>query len=525
MTRRDVGLALAALLVASAVVFALPLGRRPLDNQDEARYSLLAREAVEHGHWILPRVRDEVYLNKPPLFFWTVALFALPFGVVTDATAPIASVVSALVGLLALFAIGRLLWGAAAGLAAALVLATSPFYFFMAHQVLTDMMLTAWMSWALYFYLAAGRAQHSLRLLLGFYLCAAGGLASKGPAALMVLVAAIVATLFTDGWSGIKRLRLPLGLGLIALTALPWLLPYLLQRERSYGRAVVMTDYLGWYFRSAVASRFEAVGRHLASFLPWGFFLFPAAWWWTRERDTDRTRLLLWAATLIALLSFSGEQRARYYLPLWPVFALLVAEFCVRGAERARSLVEWAAAVYLILMIGTGAFLVWGTASGSDAVFLPAASWERWAVAAAIIAGAALALLSLRVDQSGLAASAWLAAGLGVALTVTAVGYPARFARVNDYPAVARRIVPKLDPTQPLLAYPDANLAWDFYLRRPVRELKSENEATALLGASPKGRLLIRADDWLRLKPQADTAWRTLDEGQIGRRRFVLLGG
>ena len=100
-------------------MFALPLGRRPLDNQDEARYSLLARKAVEGGSWILPRVRGEVYLNKPPLYFWTVAVFALPWGVVTDANAPIASVVSALAGLLAVFAIGRLLWGASAGLAAA----------------------------------------------------------------------------------------------------------------------------------------------------------------------------------------------------------------------------------------------------------------------------------------------------------------------------------------------------------------------------------------------------------------------
>jgi hypothetical protein len=129
------------------------------------------------------------------------------------------------------------------------------------------------------------------------------------------------------------------------------------------------------------------------------------------------------------------------------------------------------------------------------------------------------------VDQSGLVASAWLAAGLGVVLAVTAVSYPARFARVNDYPAAARRIASGLDSTQPLLAYPDANLAWDFYLRRPVRELRSEDEATALLRAAPKGRVLMRAEDWQKLKPQADAAWRTLDEGQVGRRRFVLLGG
>ena len=46
-----------------------------------------------------------------------------------------------------------------------------------------------------------------------------------------------------------------------------------------------------------------------------------------------------------------------------------------------------------------------------------------------------------------------------------------------------------------------------------------------MLAASPTRRVLMRAEDWQRLKPQADAGWRALDEGQIGRRRFVLLGG
>ena len=417
MTRRDVGLALATLLVASAVVFALPLGRRPLDNQDEARYSLLAREAVEHGHWILPRVRDEVYLNKPPLFFWTVAALRPALRrVVTDATAPIASVVSALVGLLAVFAIGRLLWGAAAGLAAALVLATSPFYFFMAHQVLTDMMLTAWMSWALYFYLAArSRSPHPLApapRILPLRGGRSGEQGSGGPHGGGGRDRGDLSS--SKGSERLKRLQLPLGLGLIVLTALPWLLPYLLQRERSYGRAVVMTDYLGWYFENrrhlsprggGQASReLPAVGLLL---LPGGVVVD------SRARCGSDAGSFVWAATLIVLLSLSGEQRARYYLPaLARLRRSSSRTSSSRAAERARRLVD-----------GGGcrlphaddrdwsAFVIWGTASGPDAVFLPAASWERWIVAGALVAGAALALLSLRVDQSGLVASAWIAVG------------------------------------------------------------------------------------------------------------------
>src|SRR5262249_30854741 len=155
----------------------------------------------------------------------------------------------------------------------------------------------------------------------------------------------------------------------------------------------------------AVAPRLEAVAGHLARFLPWGFFILPAAWWWTRDRDVDRRRLLAWAATLIVLVSFSGEQRARYFLPLWPVFTPLVADFYLRAAEGERGRLPGAAILYLLLMLGTAGFVLWGRASGPDAAFLPVASWERWIVAGALVAGAALALLSLRVDQGGLAAS------------------------------------------------------------------------------------------------------------------------
>ncbi|MGH7398932.1 MAG: ArnT family glycosyltransferase, partial [Candidatus Rokuibacteriota bacterium] len=179
--------------MSALVVFAVPIGRRPLAHQDEARFALLAREAVEHHHWLLPRVRGVIYLNKPPLFFWTVALLAKPFGVVDEATAPLASLLAALATLLAVIALGRRLWGSHVGIAAGLVLATAPFFYFMSHQVFSDMMMTAWLAWALYFLLTARLAPAPGLRLIGFYLCVAAALATKGPAALVALAAALAA--------------------------------------------------------------------------------------------------------------------------------------------------------------------------------------------------------------------------------------------------------------------------------------------------------------------------------------------
>ena len=117
-----------------------------------------------------------------------------------------------------------------------------------------------------------------------------------------------------------------------------------------------------------------------------------------------------------------------------------------------------------------------------------------------------------------------MAAGLGIALAVTAVEYPTRFAQANDYRGVAQRFVSRLDAGAPLLSYPDANLAWDFYMRHPVREVRSEAEVKPLLASTPGARLMLREEDWTRLRAVAHPTWRVLDEGTVGRRHFVLLG-
>ena len=121
---------LVALLGAAAVVYAAPAFRgRPIAISDEARQPLLAEDTLRHGFHLPARVRDEPYLHKPPLFFWSVALAALPAGHVSERNASIPSVVAALASLLGVFALGRQLSGVHTGFVALAVLATSPGFF------------------------------------------------------------------------------------------------------------------------------------------------------------------------------------------------------------------------------------------------------------------------------------------------------------------------------------------------------------------------------------------------------------
>jgi hypothetical protein len=519
-------------VLAALALFALPIGRRPLFNQDEARFAVLAREAVEYGHWELPRVRGIIYLNKPPLFFWAVALTSWPFGAVSDGTAPLASIIAAVATLLAVASIGRLLWGWQVALAAALALTTAPFFFFMSHQVLSDVMLTAWLTWALYFFLAARAAPRGGWRPIAFYLCVAGGLATKGPAALMVLGAAIVVAVVEDGRAGVRWLRLPTGIVVIGLSALPWLLPYLLQPERSYLKTVVAGHYGEWYFRHTAGSKLGALLGNLWRIFPWSLFLVPAIWWGWRDRGGHRRELILWMIVMAGAVSLSGEQRARYFLPVVPILILLAAEFLARApaepSGRGRRVAIASVFALLILSAAGAAVLLSGRLDGGDAdafIFVPGAGWERLIVAALALAGPVAALVALALRRSGLLAAFALALALGGILFIEAWTYPARYRDWYDVPSFAASAASQLPPDSRLFGYPDAGLAYDFYLRRSIREIQEPETLRTFLGASREGEmLLIREDRWAPFRREAGSQWQVLASGRVARHQMLLVG-
>ncbi|HEX4995997.1 MAG TPA: glycosyltransferase family 39 protein [Methylomirabilota bacterium] len=510
------------------MVYALPVGRRPLANQDEARFALLAREAVESHHWLLPRVRGAIYLNKPPLYFWTVAALAKPFGVVNETTAPLASVLAALVALLAVIALGGRLWDASIGLGAALVLATAPFFYFMSHQVFSDMMMTAWLAWALYFLVTARQVPAPLLRLVAFYLCVAGALATKGPAALMGLLGALAVVLVEDGWRrGLRWLRLPVGLGILALASLPWLLPYLLQTERSYVKGVVVGHYGDWYFREKTGSRLVELLDNLGRFLPWTVFIPAGIWWWWHDRDPRRRPLLVWTLVVAAAVSFSGEQRARYFLPVLPPLSLLVAEMLGRapaepsGRGRRVLLASFAAAA---LVAVAGAVVLLGMAPGGG-TFTPPPGWPRGVVAALMMVGPPAALGLLAVRRSGVAATGVLALALGGILIVEGCTYPVRDAERSNIRGFTAAVAERMPPGAHILTYLDAGLVYDFYLRQPVHELSRLADLEGRLAApEPGDMVLIREDRWATMRAAHEVRWQVLLADRVGRTRMVLLG-
>src|SRR5436309_2400218 len=51
------GASILGVLVLSAVILATPAGRRPFWSSDEARFALLAQDALDHGRWLVAERR------------------------------------------------------------------------------------------------------------------------------------------------------------------------------------------------------------------------------------------------------------------------------------------------------------------------------------------------------------------------------------------------------------------------------------------------------------------------------------
>ena len=524
---------IAGVLLLTALLAAIPAGRRPFWSSDEARFALLAQDALEHGRWLVAELRGRDYLNKPQLYFWLIALVSLPFGRVTELSAAIPGILAAVAAVGGVIAIGARLWGWTTGAIAGLVLATTPLHFDMAHQVLPDVMLSACLVWALYFLVTAAGSGWSVAPVAGFYACLTVALLSKGPQALAGVAAAGVAVAFTDGAATLRRLRPVLGLGaMLVVAAALWIVPYQLHSAGRFGHQVVGGHYVTWYMLGSLLARLEGLTEAVPAFLPWTVLLAAAPFWWRQSPDPARRRVVLWTATMWMLIGLSGTFRSRYVLPVLPGLALLTADVVTAPVTaRAARALRWAAVacaavvVVIALVVGLPAVqgLIEPALTPEDRTYLPSAASERTAMALLALAGAAALVLG------GRRRAAWIGAvGLGLAmagiLAVEGLTYPVRYTRAFDIRPLAATAAAGLPRDGVVFGHPDLRLSYDVYLARRVIELPTEANVRARLAADASARVIMPAAQWEALAPSLDSTWQVLASANLRERAMVVVG-
>lgn len=109
--RRTEGWIICCFIIASGLVLFFNLWNKSLENHDYLRYAEVAREMIRSGDWIIPHLNGEIFLDKPPLLFWLIAIPSSVYGSVTPFIARLPSALSAWIGVIILFFWGKRIYG------------------------------------------------------------------------------------------------------------------------------------------------------------------------------------------------------------------------------------------------------------------------------------------------------------------------------------------------------------------------------------------------------------------------------
>ena len=334
------------LALALLVMIGTGLGTRDPWPADEPRFAAVARDMVATGEWLFPRVGGDLYQDKPPLFFWMLAVCYSVIGSIRWSFL-IPAFLAAGGTMFLIYDLGRRLVSREAGLGAALLTVTTLHFVVTLRGAQIDPVLCLLTTFSLYALLR--------HLLLGpswgWYLAGGAvaglGVITKGVGFLPLLVLIPFFLMRAFGWKGLVPLdggklgwRWWLAVdGLLIAIAL-WFVPMLIAVSAS--GAPEYAAYRDEILFKQTVGRYAAAWHHVK---PWYYFIvnvIPVLWlpWslllvWLaprfrqafRERDARVWLPLGWALLVLLFFSLSPGKRGVYVLPALPALAMASLPF------------------------------------------------------------------------------------------------------------------------------------------------------------------------------------------------------
>jgi 4-amino-4-deoxy-L-arabinose transferase-like glycosyltransferase len=531
MTDQRWRVAFLAPLIVAAALYLPGIGQRILYIGDEARYALLARNMVETGDWLVPRIGAEVHMEKSPLFIWAIAALSLTGRRVTELTAVLPSALSGIAGVGATLLLGHRLFGPRAGLLSAFALVTALGYFWHARMALADMMVTCFAIGAAAAFATVVVTGQSRRLPMAIcWACLGLGLSAKGPVALLPLIPFGAYLVSEHGWRGLAKLRPLMGVAIVALISAPWVLAFALQSGESYVQSVVLGDYVGprlraWDSWSEVFFVFGPIG---VGFLPWTPFL-PAAvrngWW--RAQDAEHRRafrfLLFWVSAYVVVITLLPHKRDRYLLATYPILAVMVGWLWDRWATRtfpeALRLHAW---IWGAIATAMAALVLFPPRVRTEVMtLLPPTHSGKLVLVGLLLATAVLAVVAARQGRA-LATFAAICVPMALTLAYETRVYVAEHNRLFDIKGFAQRLAARTGTADQLATYRYQHLALQFYTGRSVTRMLTPDQLQALVA---NGRpVYMIADDrgWRTVTETTGRPWDVVDQAQIAGRTLIV---
>jgi 4-amino-4-deoxy-L-arabinose transferase-like glycosyltransferase len=345
------------LLVFCFVIYFVNLGRWDLWNPDEPRYAEVAKEMVKGGDWVLMHYNGANYGNKPPLFFWVIALSSYLWQGFTSFSVRFPSALFGTLTVLLTFLLGKDLYSSRTGFLSGLILATSVEFAYISTRADTDSTLTFFTTASLFCFLRwyqhrpphlsplpigeregvrGGLIEKGSRrnlLIYGFYFGMALATLVKGPVGFILpLLVSLVYLAAQRDWKGIKGMRLLPGMLLMIAIVLAWYAPAVWKGGKDFLNQTLMVHTIdrfaaGW---SKVRPFYYYLYNFPADFMPWVLFL-PAALIYGFSREAFEKRkeflfLFVWFVVILLFFSVSKGKRPLYLLPLYPATSLMIGK-------------------------------------------------------------------------------------------------------------------------------------------------------------------------------------------------------
>ncbi len=344
---------LVLIAIAAIVFFGCMVSPPGLMDDVDAAHAQLARNMIQSGDWVVPRLDGVAYMEKAPLPYWLIAVSYLAFGV-HDWAARLPFALAAVLLCWVTARYGRWAFGARAGFYSGLVLATCVGLFLFTRILIPDAMLALCICLCLWAFQRAldedGEEPHPRRWAAVMAASLGAGVLLKGLIALAIPAGATLLYLgltrqflSRQSW---RRLHLLSGALIFLAIAAPWHVLATLRMPPYFASTLHSApgEYHGFfwfYFMNEHVLRFlglryprdyNTVPRvsfwllNLVWLFPWSVYL-PAALkldYRSAARDS-RTRLLALCAIGFLLVFFTFSTTQEYYsLPIYPALALLL---------------------------------------------------------------------------------------------------------------------------------------------------------------------------------------------------------
>jgi len=314
--------------IALALLFFWGLGSVPFLSVNEARRAVTVREMREAGSWLLPYMNGDLYLSKPPFFYWAGLVSTAALGSLSEWSVRLPSALAA-----ALCCVGSYLYGVRqagrqVGLFAVVFLAANGAFSLFARRSEIEMLLTLLCFGALLaawqFIFLQGRVLWS-RLSYVLLGCA---LLTKGPVCLLWVTAPILAyaliyrdarakAYLCDGWGWL----------IAVVLGSSWYVAVSVSQGWGIWASIISEDIVKKIDGQGAEAWYAYLLYLAGDFFPFWLIAFvqPRKFWAMIRSRREAGMLLICSLLPLLVFSLFTEKHGKYLLPVYPSMALLLA--------------------------------------------------------------------------------------------------------------------------------------------------------------------------------------------------------